>query len=308
MTHRSRGGRTTALLPLLPLAVAGPLGTVLLLAGAASAAEPGHELGLSADAVHWGDRLDAPLFAPTLSWVPGDERTAVFYVRNQSDEPADLTVAVTRTVPASGGDLGATGFLRVGARVGTAPWTDTVRGGTVDLAQRLDLGAGRVVPVTVRVALDAAAPNDTRVEADRLAFDLTLVPAVVRTGEGTGGGGDQGGEVVVGNPALGGSRGDDQGGDGVVIGGVAGQAGHGTQAGSSVSGSGSATLGGDAGTGGAGDGQGGQAGQPGAGGTLGNTGSAVPGWAVPAALLLLGTGSYLVVARRRDDEDEEVRP
>jgi hypothetical protein len=67
--------------------VAGP---VLPAAASAVTAEDG--LRLSIDGSSWAPELRVPLFTGTRVWVPGDEETMSFWVQNDTDDPASLTV------------------------------------------------------------------------------------------------------------------------------------------------------------------------------------------------------------------------
>lgn len=162
---------------LVPVLVAGP-------------AHADGELGLSYDGRHWQDRLERPLFDPGLRWVPGDVRTARFYVRNLGSDRGSLTVEVEDTNRAGSGTLSASGHLRVVARAGRTAWT-SMRGG--DLAHLVDddlLASGRTVPVEVRVSMDASAPNRTMVLSSDLDFRVVLRDARA-AGAGSGAAGQE---------------------------------------------------------------------------------------------------------------------
>lgn len=154
-------------------------------------AGPAHadgELGLSYDGRHWQDRLERPLFDPGVRWVPGDVRTARFYVRNLGSDQGTLAVEVEHAERTGPGALAASGHLHVTARAGGRDWS-SLRG---DLAHLVDddlLASGRTVPVEVRVSMDAAAPNRTMVLSSDLGLRVVLRDA--RAGGAGGAGGHQ---------------------------------------------------------------------------------------------------------------------
>lgn len=81
--------------------LAASAGLITILSGtfAGAPAQAASPIGLSNDGVHWSSSLGGSLFAPGVRWVPGDTRSASFYVRNQASDPADLTIAVNATDP-----------------------------------------------------------------------------------------------------------------------------------------------------------------------------------------------------------------
>ncbi|WP_148615017.1 hypothetical protein [Nocardioides rubriscoriae] len=228
-----------------------------VLLGAVSApahADRDDAIGLSTDGVHWAPDLVDPLFDADLRWVPGDERTATFYVRNERPDLGDLSVSVDRVVSDT---LRATGWLAVSARAGDQPWVSITDGGSHELVDQDDVASDEPVTVQVRVAMSTDAPNDTMVLGTDLDFSVRLTDATA---------------VLDDSGSIGGGAG----------GGTGGSAG-----------------GGAGGTGTPDDPQS-------AAGFLPGTGSEVPLWLPPLALLLLGSGSYLVVRSRRHDDEPEV--
>jgi hypothetical protein len=155
--------RAAALAAVAPIALAPVL--------AAAPAHADGELGLSRDGVHWHERLVRPLFDPDIRWVPGDVRTARFYVRNLAPDAGTLSVDVERVRRRA---LADSGFLHVVARADGAPWTALADGDLARLIDGDDLASGRTIPVDVRVALGAAAPNETMVLSSDLDFRVTL--------------------------------------------------------------------------------------------------------------------------------------
>lgn len=191
-------------------------------------------IGLSWDGTHWSRSLGAPLFDPDVRWVPGDVRTARFYVRNQHPDNGDLNVDLERV---RRDELLDTGWLKISARAGDRPWSSVSTGGLQELLVLDDLRSGRAIPVEVRVRMGEEAPNGTMVLSTDLDLRITISDA----------------DTVAGDE---GSTDDD---DPVAGPGI----------------------------------------------DLPGTGSAIAPWLPPLALALLGTGTWLVVRRRRDADDTE---
>lgn len=153
--------RTAALLLLSALPV--------LAAAPAGAAE---ELQVSADGVHWGRTLGQPLFDPAVRWVPGDERTATFSVRNRADDRGHLTIQVHTSDPDG---LLADGDVLLAAQVDPGGWQPlTGPGDRVDLAA---VPSGRTAEVSVRARLRPGAANLTQGAGVPLRFEVILSEA-----------------------------------------------------------------------------------------------------------------------------------
>ncbi|GAA1928266.1 hypothetical protein GCM10009737_32680 [Nocardioides lentus] len=181
--------------------------TVLLGAGAASAASPTagaprDPIGLSPDGVRYADALEGPLFGRRLAWVPGDRRTRSWWVRNQAEQAALLTVEV----PARGV---LPGWLSLQTRVGGA-WRALDTAAPVTTG-RLAPGASR--RVAVRVTMRPTAGNRTMLDDADLPLRVRLTEARGATPGGPDtapgdGGGDGGGDGDDGSgPGDGGSAG-----------------------------------------------------------------------------------------------------
>lgn len=194
------------------------LGVPILLA-TASPAYADDELGFSSDGSVWVESLTGPLFDPGVRWVPGDVRTASFFVRNQAVERGDLRVDVERTVR---DDLLETSYLEISARADGQTWSSVTGVGSQELLAADDLQSGRPVKVEVRVTLDDDAPNETMVLGTDLDFRVTLTQSeiVAEAGGGQGDGDGSGeldvdGEVGVDSPTtVAGSSSEDGDGDG----------------------------------------------------------------------------------------------
>lgn len=115
---------------------------------------------LSADGSNWGTTIREPLFDAQVRWVPGDVRTATFFVRSATGGPSELTVEVMRGQQEA---LRDTGYLAIETRARGGDWTSATDGIEVD--------AGRPVPVDLRVRLDPRATDQTM----KLSADLDLL-------------------------------------------------------------------------------------------------------------------------------------
>lgn len=161
---------------------------VLLTAVLAAAAQPVASadeenesvVALSPDGLHWSAALEAPLFDSALRWVPGDVRTAQFWVRNNHPDRGRLTVDVERVQRDS---LIRTGSLQISARAGGRAWSTVAAGGLQELLNDDDLASGEPVPIEIRVRMDDDAPNGTMVLSTDLDLSVTVADAEVVAGE-----------------------------------------------------------------------------------------------------------------------------
>lgn len=140
---------------------------VMVAVPAAAQAAP----GLSTDGVHWSHSLALPLFDPGVRWVPGDSRSASFYVRNDATDPAVLVVAAHTSDP--DGVLAA-GDVTVSARVGDHPWQALPRSGRTHTLAPLQLPEAGVRRVELRAGLADAAPNTSQYSTVSLTLGVTL--------------------------------------------------------------------------------------------------------------------------------------
>lgn len=137
-------------------------------------AAPG--LSLSLDRTHWSDSIDRELFESSRTWVPGDESTVTFWVRNTSGVAADLRIDV----------VDARGTLQLGRDVLLTAVVDGRRSspdGHLVTAPGVDTGPRRV-------DLTASMPRATgnTVQQRHLTFRLrvSLVGQLTPTGAGAG--------------------------------------------------------------------------------------------------------------------------
>jgi hypothetical protein len=151
-------------------ALAAAMLAVLMTAPAAADTADGR-LELSVDGRTWSGSLRAPLFDPALRWVPGDSRTAHFWVQNGSSDPGRLVV----TIQGRRADvLMQTGDLAVTARGGGGIWTSVDTPGTHELLRVSPLAAGDRVRVAVDVAFKPSARNQSQAEVLDLALGVRL--------------------------------------------------------------------------------------------------------------------------------------
>lgn len=159
------------------LALAMALGLMLAAAPPASAAD---EIGLSRNGVTFSSSISGTLFDSGFIWVPGDVESETFYVRNQGNATARLTVDI---IGEQVSDLIASGDLHVTATSGSASTTVS----DADEHRLLTIpgvDADQIVPVTVRVAFDEASTNETQLLASDLNFRINLKQTSAVLGEG----------------------------------------------------------------------------------------------------------------------------
>lgn len=135
-----------------------------------SPAHADDELQLSHDGSSWSDGLTGGLFDPAVLWVPGDVRTATFFVRNRTEDTGTVTVDLHGSAVDS---LMRTGDLAVAARAGASRWCSVSTPGDHRIATS-HVPAGAQEKVSVRVSFDPRATNASRVKQLRLAFDVRL--------------------------------------------------------------------------------------------------------------------------------------
>lgn len=145
------------------------------LAGPASAA---YDVQVSSDGTSWSSAyLPGDLFDNTIMWVPGDTRTATFYVRNTSDDPTKMSIDLLGNHLGTLLDLGA---VHITAKSGKGKWTVASDGALHRLLTGTKIKAGASVPVTVNVAYDFSSSNASQLLSTDLKFRVTLT----QTGSG----------------------------------------------------------------------------------------------------------------------------
>ncbi len=169
--------RRTSIARLLALVVA-CLG--LALAAPANAAS---QIGLSTDGVHWGSHL-SQLFPAGFRWVPGDSETSTFYVRNQSGDPAALSITL---LGGSVQSLMSSGDLTVSARVDAGSYHAVSATGDHVLLKAVPTAAGAHHKITVKVDFAASSQNPTQNQRFDFRVRVGLAQAT-GTGQGNGNG------------------------------------------------------------------------------------------------------------------------
>ncbi|MFV0253189.1 MAG: signal peptidase I [Beutenbergiaceae bacterium] len=142
--------------------------TTVLVALCAAPAAAADELAFSWDGLTWDTQLDAPLFDPSVHWVPGDVRTASFWVRNRGESAAALTIMVASHGIA---DLMAQGDLRFTVKVGDGAWVGLADATGSTLPGQIAVGASE--PVHLRATFDPAAGNGSQMR--QLEFQISVV-------------------------------------------------------------------------------------------------------------------------------------
>lgn len=136
---------------------------------AAAAADP-NEPGilLSFDKSTWVETLAHDLFDDTIRWVPGDERTETFWLKNNG--PVESVVSVESEGTGTE-DLVKMGDIDVDLRVDNGPW-GTLESLNDRLIQAGFANAGSVSKVDVRVSLVGESPNYSQLQT--IDFDLVI--------------------------------------------------------------------------------------------------------------------------------------
>jgi LPXTG-motif cell wall-anchored protein len=149
-------------------AIAAVVAMVTVALGAPAPAIAAEGISFSRDGVTWTPSLPSPLFDDAVRWVPGDSRTAVFYLRNDSGADARLQVDVrTRDLD----DLMRVGDLEIASRVDDGPWGAVSAPGTHRTADG-SAAAGSVHVIEMRVTLPAE--SDARSQTLRVGFDVLV--------------------------------------------------------------------------------------------------------------------------------------
>jgi LPXTG-motif cell wall-anchored protein len=144
---------------------------VLVAAAGPASADDSDRLGLSSDGVTWSSWLTEPLFDEGVRWVPGDERIASFFVRNQATDDAQLSIDV---LGSTSDELIRTGELTISARSGSGPWTDISAPGRQRLVTWVPTETGEVRRIDIRVIFRPGGTNQSQVLALNLFFQASL--------------------------------------------------------------------------------------------------------------------------------------
>lgn len=147
-----------------------------------SAEEVTDQVRLSVDGVRWTLTMEDAFFYSEHPWEPGEERTAMFWVRNTADVRADVHVTLRST---GGEELTHSGLLLVSASVDDGlpqPFAasrdvNTIRVGELEAGERAtitlhaDLGGTAVVDSSI--VRYRAFGSGTRAEEPRSVLDAT---------------------------------------------------------------------------------------------------------------------------------------
>lgn len=146
----------------------------VLLALWSAPAHAADEIGFSNDGVTWAPALAQPLFDPEFRWVPGDSRTATFFVRNQGPTSAVMTIEARS---ADADELLGHDDIHLHARVAGGSWVPLRNG--IASASLTDEGfdAGDVVQIEINAAFDPATVNQSQSKSLPLTFEVTLADA-----------------------------------------------------------------------------------------------------------------------------------
>ena len=149
---------------------------LVLIGTPASAAD---EIGLSRNGTTFSSSLPGSLFDPAFIWVPGDVESETFYVRNQGEGTARLTVDI---LGQQASDLIESGDLHVTASSGSKSATVS-DAGTHRLLTIPGVDTDEIVPITVTVAFDEASTNETQLLSSDLKFRINLKQTSAVLGE-----------------------------------------------------------------------------------------------------------------------------
>lgn len=151
--------------------VGGVAAFLLLSVGYAVPASAADEVLVSNTGADFSRNLSQPLFDPALRWVPGDVRSATFFVKNNGDDPAALTLSV---LDDEAGRLLESGALDLRVSSGRTRWSTDPTSAGRGRKSRTVLGRGGSLPVTVRVAFNPRAANPTQALTSELRIRIGL--------------------------------------------------------------------------------------------------------------------------------------
>ena len=155
-------------------------GLLVLTAAPAQAAD---ELSFSRDGVTWAAELADPLFDSSVRWVPGDERTESFYVRNETAQTGRLAIDILGTPVHT---LLGTGDIDIDAQGAGGDWTSVSTPGAHRLLSDGSVPADSARRVDVTVHFDSASTNESQLKSLELAFRVFLVLDVDEDGSNFG--------------------------------------------------------------------------------------------------------------------------
>lgn len=158
---------------------------VLAAFGPAPPALAQSRIQVSADARTWSADLSAPVFDPSVRWIPGDVRSGTFYVRNQAAGDGTLAVAarvLDRDALVRNGDVA----LQI--RRDNGSWTSLPADDRGHQLTRPGLAPGQTARIDIKVVFAPASPNRSQASRLHLDFRVLLVEATDVAGPLDGGG------------------------------------------------------------------------------------------------------------------------
>lgn len=148
------------------LAIAFVAAAIVLTSSSAHAAE---EIELSHDGRLWGDSLTMPLFDSELLWVPGDEQSVSFLVRNDGPDDAALTVEVR---PTDTDSLLADDHIELAVRTQGSDFQEVRNGDPVSVQMPADLAVGEAAEVDLHAVFAPESSNAS--QRSEVALDVVV--------------------------------------------------------------------------------------------------------------------------------------
>ncbi len=142
---------------------------------APSTAQAADEIGFSNDGVTWSSSLPNPVFDPAFRWVPGDSRTASFFVRNDGPSSALMTIEARS---ADTDELLAVDDIDLQARVVGGSWVAIENGIASGPLTQGSIARGDVVQIQVNATFDPNSSNQSQTKRLPLSFTVTLTDAL----------------------------------------------------------------------------------------------------------------------------------
>jgi hypothetical protein len=130
-------------------------------------------VAVSADGVHWSSGFAAPLFDPQARWVPGERRTASFFVRNGGPSAATLRLQVRAVAD----ELVQTHDLRFAARTDGGSWMPLPQDPDSAILRVGPLPAGEHSHVDVQATFASGSTNQSQSRSSELWFVVRLSDA-----------------------------------------------------------------------------------------------------------------------------------
>ena len=150
---------------------------------APSTAQAADEIGFSNDGVTWSSSLPNPVFDPAFRWVPGDSRTASFFVRNDGPSTALMTIEARS---ADTDELLAVDDIDLQARVVGGSWVAIENGIASGPLTQGSIARGDVVQIQVNATFDPNSSNQSQTKRLPLSFTVTLTDALESVSAGGG--------------------------------------------------------------------------------------------------------------------------